>query len=288
METSNNKETLECNPIGYFQGSQSEKYMAPRQATLANDSSGIIILNPDCNFEQALEDLNGFKHVWVLYWFHRAKSWKPKVSTPRGGPNRGVFATRSPHRPNPIGLSCVELLGIKGRKIHIGKNDLLDQTPILDIKPYLAYADAFPNSPQGWAEETPKNQYQLQWSPLAEKQALFIEAHQPIKLFDTAAVRLQNNPFPFKNHRIKHIQDNIYELAIKTWRLVYSVNDTLVEIHKIGTGYDQETLSGNKTSRWDDVPIHLEFVKYFSGNLIASKDRLKLKSTKTTNIQKHT
>lgn len=255
---------LTCEPIGYFYGNQSEKYMVPRQATLAKENSGVITLNPEHNFEQALEDLEGFGHLWILYWFHRTKSWKPKVSTPRGGPNRGVFATRSPHRPNPIGLSCVELLSIKGRKIYIGKNDLLDQTPILDIKPYLAYADSFPDSAQGWASEVPKNPFQLHWSSFAETQALFIESHQPIHLRDAVTVRLQNNPFPFKNHRIKHIEDNFYELAIKTWRLRYSVTNTMIEIHELYSGYDQATLAGEKPSRWNDVPLHLEFLKLFS------------------------
>jgi tRNA-Thr(GGU) m(6)t(6)A37 methyltransferase TsaA len=258
---------LTCEPIGYFSGSQSEKYMAHRQATLGKENSEeVIILNPGCNFEQALEDLTGFDHIWIIYWLHRAKSWKPKVNTPRGGKNRGVFATRSPHRPNPIGLSCVELLSIKGRKIYIGKNDLLDHTPILDIKPYLIYADSFPESTQGWASEIPKNQYILDWSFLAEKQAQFIESHQHIQLIDAVAVRLQNNPFPFKNHRIKHIKDNIYELAIKTWRLLYSINNTLIKIHKIYSGYDEETLTGKKLSRWDDVTFHLEFLKLFPKN----------------------
>lgn len=258
-------ESLACSPIGYFHGPQSEKYMAPRQAELAQDSSsGLIILNPGCNFEQALEDLIGFEHIWILYWFNRNESWKPKVTTPRNGPNRGLFATRSPHRPNPIGLSCVQLLGIKGREIHIGKNDLLDNTPILDIKPYLTYADSFPDSKQGWIEEAPKNAYQLQWSPFALGQARFIEAGLNYPLIETIDLRLKDNPFPFKNHRIKQINENEYELAIKTWRLHYSVNNLIVDIQKITSGYDQETLDGKKPSRWDDVPFHQKFLSIFS------------------------
>lgn len=263
------EDILACKPIGYYQGSQSEKYMAPKQAELAQEGhNGLIILNPDCNFEQALEDLDGFERIWIVYWFNRNESWKPKVTTPRQGPKRGVFATRSPHRPNPIGLSCVQLLGIEGRKILIGKNDLLDGTPILDIKPYLAYADAFPESRQGWIEEISKNNYRIDWTPVAQEQAKFIEAHQPIHFIDTINLRLADNPFPFKNHRIRKIEESGnehgYELAIKTWRVRYLVDEDVVVIQKITTGYDKETLDGAKTSRWDDVPLHNQFLKKFT------------------------
>jgi len=257
--------SLKCKPIGYFHGCQSEKYMAPKQAELGNEEDkGLIILNPCCNFEQALEDLESFERIWILYWFHRSGSWKTKVTTPRAGPKRGLFATRSPHRPNPIGLSCVQLLSIHGRKIHIGKNDLLDNTPILDIKPYLAYADAFPESKQGWIDELPQIVYHLKWSPMAQQQAEFIEKRQKIPLINTVNLRLQDNPFPFKNHRIKQTNENEYTLAMKTWRIHYSIDDGVVEIMKIASGYDQETLDGKKTSRWDDVPLHREFLLNFS------------------------
>ncbi|HEV8052933.1 MAG TPA: tRNA (N6-threonylcarbamoyladenosine(37)-N6)-methyltransferase TrmO [Parachlamydiaceae bacterium] len=266
------EDILQCKPIGYFHGRQSEKYMAPRQAELGQEGhNGLIVLNPGCNYEQALEDLHGFEHVWILYWFNRNEAWKPKVTTPRQGPKRGVFATRSPHRPNPIGLSCVQLLSIEGRKLTIGKNDLLDGTPILDLKPYLAYADAFPASRQGWIEEPPKNSYQVQWLPLAQEQAKFIEACQQIYLMDTVSLRLGDNPFPFKNHRIRKINENEkeienkndYELAVKTWRVLYSVEGDLVIIQKITSGYDRETLDGIKPSRWDDVPVHQDFLLKF-------------------------
>lgn len=255
---------LICEPIGFFHGNSSEKYMVPRQAELAiKNETDRIILNPGLNFEQALEDLEGFDHIWVLYWFHRNETWKPKVTTPREGPKRGVFATRSPHRPNPLGLSCVQLLSIKGREVYIGKNDFLEGTPILDIKPYLAYADSFPESKQGWINGEPKKVYSISWSPLAKSQTLFIELNQQIPFIQTIELRLQENPFPFKNHRIKEIDQNTYELSLKTWRIHYTITSDLVNISKITSGYDQETLEGKKISRWDDVPIHQKFLELF-------------------------
>lgn len=255
---------LICKPIGYFRNHQSEKYMAPRQAEMGIEhSQGVIVLNSGFNFEQALEDLEGFERIWVLYWFDRNETWKPKVITPRPGPKRGVFATRAPHRPNPIGFSCVKLLRVSGKKVFIGKNDLLNGTPILDIKPYLTYADAFPESKQGWIENAPVNSYPINWSSHALQQAAFIEENQKIPLIDTVVMRLQNNPYPFKNHRIKKIKENTYELAFKTWRLHYQVENQTVIINHIESGYDKETLEGNKSSRWNDVSLHKKFSLLF-------------------------
>ena len=97
--------SFECHSIGCFYSRQTEKYMAPRQAELSEVEEGLIVLNSGHNFEQALEDLKGFERIWIIYWLHRNHGWKPKVKTPRNGKKRSVFATRSPHRPNPIGLS---------------------------------------------------------------------------------------------------------------------------------------------------------------------------------------
>lgn len=234
--------------------------MAPKQSDLAVETKGCIVLNSGSNFEQALQDLQGFDRIWILYWFHKNTGWKAKVSTPRGGAKRGVFATRSPHRPNPIGLSCVELLSIKGREIIIGKSDLIDGTPILDIKPYLINADAFPNCKQGWLEITPETAYEVIWNLPAAKQIAFIEKRWDFPLKDTVEMRLKNNPFPLKNNRIKKFDDDIFELAIKSWRFRYKIIQNKITIQNIVSGYDAETLAGKKASRWDDVALHQLFL----------------------------
>ncbi len=257
------QEKITLTPIGYLHCKQSEKYMAPRQAGVGLANAAVVALNPGSNFEQALEDLKGFERIWLIYWMDRNQTWKPKVSPPRPGPKRGVFATRSPHRPNPIGLSCVELLEIKGRALYIGSHDLLDGTPILDIKPYLCYADAFPESKQGWVDSVPELNYQVQWSALASEQAQFIEQHCAFPLVETVTLRLRENPFPFAGRRIRAIDTHTYLLAFKTWRILYRVDDHNILIVSITTGYDQETLKGKKTSRWDDVPIHQLFLQCF-------------------------
>lgn len=256
-------EIMQCQPIGYYHSWQTERYMAAKQGELAEGGQGKILLLPNCNYEQALEDLMGMERIWVIYWFHKNTHWKPKVQTPRAGPKRGLFATRSPHRPNPIGLSCVSLIEIKGRELVIQKSDLLDQTPILDIKPYLPYADAFPSSKQGWIDQEHSQRYSIRWSPLSEKQAKFIEEETGLALRQTISLRLSENPLPFPGHRIQQIASNSYQIAFKTWRINYSIANLEVVIAEIASGYDKDTLAGKKTSRWPDVSVHRTFKDMF-------------------------
>ncbi|MBS4168713.1 tRNA (adenine(37)-N6)-methyltransferase [Parachlamydia sp. AcF125] len=255
---------MQFKPIGYFFSSQHEKYMVPRQAELGS-LSGYVLLEPGQNFDQAVEDLAGFERIWLIYCFHLNHSWKPKVKTPRGGQKRGVFATRSPHRPNPIGLSCVELLAIQGRKLMIAKSDLLNETPILDIKPYICYADAFLNIQQGWAGDSkpPNPPFSIKWSPLAIQQAAFIAKETSFDLQKAIEFRLSDNPYPFPNHRITHISENRFILACKTWRIQYTITDFEIFIEFIYSGYDPETLAGLKPSKWEDVYLHRKFIQIF-------------------------
>ncbi len=109
---------------------------------------------------QAYRDLEGFDRIWLIFAFHRSEGWKAEVRPPRGGGKRSVLATRSPHRPNAIGLSAVELVGIEPGALTVRGIDLLDATPILDIKPYVPYADAFPDSRAGWIDEIDARQGQ--------------------------------------------------------------------------------------------------------------------------------
>ena len=144
-------------PIGTYHSEAKAPYEAARQPLERIQTQGEIVLESGQQFEQALEDLEGFERIWVIYVFHHNNHWKPKVLPPRGSDHKvGVFASRAPYRPNPIGISCVKLVKIVGLKITIEGTDLLDGTPVLDIKPYLPYADAFPESRTGWVAEATK------------------------------------------------------------------------------------------------------------------------------------
>ena len=137
-----------------------EKFGVPRQSGLA-PTEGIIVFEPAFRRADAVRGLEGFSHLWLIWVFDRAvrQSWSPTVRPPRLGGNQrmGVFATRSPFRPNPIGLSCVALSGVEpntpdGPVLHVRGADLVDGTPILDIKPYLPYCDAKPNAKGGFTD----------------------------------------------------------------------------------------------------------------------------------------
>src|SRR6202041_972769 len=101
-------------------------------------------------FEPALSDVEGWEYLWVVYWFHLNSDWHPKVLPPRSKVKRGVFATRSPHRPCPIGLSAVRLVRVEGLSVHVEGVDMLDGSPVLDLKPYVAAADAIAEAGSGW------------------------------------------------------------------------------------------------------------------------------------------
>jgi len=145
-------------PIGILRSPYLRRIDAPHQGTVvagteSGEAASATLELADWLDAKVLQDLDGFDRLWLIYAFHRSEGWRNTVKPPRGGPKRGVLATRSPHRPNPIGLSTVELVGIEGRTLHLRGVDLLDGTPVLDIKPYVPYADAFPDARAGWVDE---------------------------------------------------------------------------------------------------------------------------------------
>lgn len=255
--------TLSFTPIGYFRAAEEERYEVPRQSGLMEGRSGVIELIPGHNFEQALDDLDGFDRIWILYSFHRNHTWKPKVLPPRGHVKRGVFATRSPHRPNPIGMSSFELVSINGRFLHVRNHDLLDGTPILDIKPYVVYADAFPNASQGWLDElSDEGTYDISWSPVAKEKLAYLQDNWQLNLEAAVQHRLTISPHPYPNARICQIDSDTHELAYKSWRIRYHIDDNShrIRVNDILSGYSPEALSSN-VDRWGDLHIHREFIK---------------------------
>lgn len=141
-------EPIELRPIGAVRTDQRLHHEAPRQSGLGRGATGIIEIRQ--GLQNGLQDLAGFSHLWVLFHCHLARSKALMVKPPRDTRKRGVFATRAPQRPNPIGLSCVRLLRIERRCLHIADHDLLDGTPVLDIKPYLPYCDSVPDAAIGY------------------------------------------------------------------------------------------------------------------------------------------
>jgi tRNA-Thr(GGU) m(6)t(6)A37 methyltransferase TsaA len=169
---------FEFEPIGLIHSPFKEKFGIPRQAGLVPEISGTLELLPPYNRPEVVAGLEGYSHVWVQFVFHRATrdKWQPMVRPPRLGGNRkvGVFASRSPFRPNPIGLSVLRLEGIvaeEGRvELELGGIDLLDGTPVLDIKPYVSYSDGFPQAQSGFAPRAPDRQLEVVISDKARQQ----------------------------------------------------------------------------------------------------------------------
>jgi tRNA (adenine37-N6)-methyltransferase len=159
-------------PIGWVSSPYVRRFGTPQQASAVDsDREAILLLDPALIPAEALRDLQGIERIWVVSLLHRSGTWGPLVRPPRGARvRRSLFATRSPDRPNPLGLSAVELLRVDGTQLHVRGIDLLDGTPILDIKPYIPYADAFPGSRAGWIDEIPREELQFAKRPPDKEQ----------------------------------------------------------------------------------------------------------------------
>ena len=153
---------MEICPIAHIRSDFSEKFGIPRQSGLVEELTAAVVFEPPYRVPDALRGVEGFSHLWLIWEFSQARreGWSPTVRPPRLGGNKrlGVFATRSPFRPNPLGLSCVRLLELRqdreqGPVLTVAGADLLDGTPIYDIKPYLPYADCKPEAVGGFAAQ---------------------------------------------------------------------------------------------------------------------------------------
>lgn len=248
--------SLHVDPIGVIRTPFAEKVEAPRQTALARDVRGTLVLDPQGGFEHALSDLESWEYLWVLYWFHGAdRSWRPKVLPPRSDKRRGVFATRSPHRPNPIGLSVVRLERVEGLTVHVRGVDMLDGSPLLDIKPYLAYADALPEAGGGWLEaegatpggepRDPLGGFEVVWSDGARVRADWLAAEHGVDLVPRVDAILRLGPAPHPYRRIRKDGDAL-RLAVKDWRVRFAVEGRRVLVLSIHTGYRPSQLADER------------------------------------------
>lgn len=173
--------------IGVIRSPYKEKFAVPRQPGLVKSQGGELHLLPPYNQAEAVRGLEGFSHLWVLFVFHQTMDggWRPTVRPPRLGGNArmGVFATRSTFRPNPIGMSLVELKGIRCQKdqviLQLGSLDLVDGTPVIDIKPYLPFAEALPDATASYAQQAPQASMSVSFTDDVEAQLLQLEKRYP-------------------------------------------------------------------------------------------------------------
>lgn len=238
------------------------RQQSPRQGALAANT-GVIELYPGHNFETAAADLAGAERIWVLYAFDRNSNWKPKVLPPVGPRRIGVFATRSPHRPNPLGLSAVRLLKVEGLKLHIAGHDLLNGTAILDIKPYLSEVDAFPDSRLEWRDEVAFSRRRLKFSEAAETRLSWLEAHDGPDLRAVAEAQLALRELDPRRQRLSAGDGGSMVLAFRTWRLVFVADTTSVTVTDIRSGYDADELAAGAPDKYKDKDLHRAFGREF-------------------------
>jgi len=258
---------LTLKPIGYLRTAAATKVEAARQPRASGGVPGRIELLRGRNYEHALENLAEWQYIWVLFWFDRNEGWRPKVLPPRSRSGRkGVFATRSPHRPNPLGLSAVRLERVDGLTLHISDVDMLDGTPVLDIKPYVAYTDALAEAGSGWladgdAPRDPIPAFNVHWDTAAVERAEWIEARTGLNLRERATATLALGPEPHPYRRIRR-EPNGFTLCVKDWRLRFSVEQRDVRVASIESGVRKPLLvRGGDASA--ELALHREYYARF-------------------------
>jgi tRNA-Thr(GGU) m(6)t(6)A37 methyltransferase TsaA len=259
---------ISLKPIGVFRCDSHHPYEARRQASVdTSNSLGVIHLNAGHDFEQALRDLEGFERIWIVYQFHHNADWKPMVMPPRGPrTKRGVFATRAPYRPNPIGLSCVRLKRVEGLCLTVEGHDLLSETPILDIKPYLPYSDAFADSRVGWLENLESERWQILFAPEALKQIHWLEQNGVSQLRGFLQGQLEFDPLDDKRKRVQSSSaDNSHILSYRTWRIVFFAETTkrIIQVESVRSGYSSDDRLVLEDT-YNDKALHARFENIFS------------------------
>lgn len=254
MKTTAPPLTVSFEPIGFVRGPLATRVEAARQPRAAEGSRAVIELLPGRNFEHALDDLQRWELIWVLFWFHLNPGWRPKVLPPRSTTGRkGVFATRSPHRPNPIGMSVVRLERVEGLNLHILDSDMLDGTPVLDLKPYISYTDSHPAAGTGWLEDAahlddagrpsdPVSAFAVEFEAAAAEQAAWIESRTGLAIRSRIESTLSLGPEPHPYRRIRKTDSGML-LAVKEWRIRFAVLTDTVRVSSIFSGFRASQLA---------------------------------------------
>lgn len=259
---------LMLQPIGFVRSPLLSKVQAARQPRVAAGTPARIELLPGRNFEHALEDLARWELIWVIFWFHQNAGWRPKVLPPRSTTGRkGVFATRSPHRPNPLGISAVRLERVAGLVLHVCDADMLDGTPVLDLKPYVAYTDAHPQAGPGWLEDSaragtepqppdPVRGYAVRLEAPAAEQAAWIQSRTGLALGERIRSTLILGPAPHPYRRIRRVTQGM-QLSGKEWRVRFTVSERDVRVTAIDSGFPPAQLAAGTD---DLLQPHREFL----------------------------
>jgi len=225
-------ENISFKPIGIIHSPFKEKFGTPRQFGIVRGATGIIELSTEYGSIDTVRELEHFSHLWIIFVFnqHLENKFSPIVRPPRRGGNTkvGVYASRSPYRPNPIGLSCVELIKIEKKNskvlLHVGGIDMIDQTPILDIKPYIKNNDAIENANNGWIDQLKNQSKKLEVTFLKEVANTLNEDDQTL-----IKEILQLNPWP----AYKDITEESYAFKFKEHDVHFTIKDDVITVSKL-------------------------------------------------------
>ena len=222
---------MEIQPIAWFESPFPTKFGIPRQSGLVPDLTGRIVFSPEYRQMEAVRGLEAFDYLWIIWEFsaNRDAEKSLTVRPPRLGGNQrmGVFATRSPFRPNNLGLSCVRIDRIEhdaklGPVVYVKGADLMRQTPIYDIKPYVAYADAHPEARSGFVDNT-------EWEPLKVELPKELENKIPADQVVSLIATLQQDPRP----RYHNDPNRIYGMPFLTFDIRFKVADNVLTVVEI-------------------------------------------------------
>ena len=214
--------------IAHIENDFTTKFGIPRQSGMLSEMSSRIVFTPEYRREEAFRDITGFSHLWLIWQFSEAvrDEWSPTVRPPMLGGNKrtGVFATRSPYRPNPLGLSCVKLLEYgpktkEGPILIVSGADLMNGTPIYDIKPYLPFADSVPNATSGFTEGLPPRVLDVSFP-----EHLLVKV--PLEKQDQLIKVLAGDPRP----SYQNTTERIYGLAYADMDVKFTVKDGILEV----------------------------------------------------------
>ena len=224
-------ETVSMNIIARMRSDFPEKFGIPRQSGMVNELESTIVFEPEYRNKDALRGLEDFSHLWIIWQFSKAvrTEWSPTVRPPRLGGNTriGVFATRSPFRPNHMGLSSVKILGLEhteqfGTVIRVAGADLMDSTPIFDIKPYIPYCDSHPEATGGFTDNAGDFILKVEISP-------DLLAKFPEEKHGALIDLLSHDPRP----SYQQDADRIYGLSFSGYNIRFTVNDGVLVVKTI-------------------------------------------------------
>mgnify|MGYP000853275296 CR=1 FL=1 len=244
-------------PIGHVRSPLDDKASAPRQPSEAAGIHGTIELCAGRGLEDALSGIEHWDHLWVVFVFDRAEGYRPKVLPPRSKERRGVLGTRSPHRPNPIGLSVVRLERVEGLVLHVSGLDLLDGTPVLDLKPYVAYTDSVPDAKSGWLGADPGPRWSIRFEPAAEQALAWLAERGETELGGRLETLLATGPEPHAYRRIRVLDDGRREIASRAWRALFRVEGRELVVEQIRSGYRPRELASPSS---EELALHRAFV----------------------------